>query len=406
MQQIILNLLSNAVKYTEKGGAILNVSADKADNENILLKVSVEDTGIGIKEEDIERLFTAFERFDEGRNRTIEGTGLGMNIVKQLLELMGSTLKVESVYGKGSRFSFSVSQKVLDWSPVGELKESTDKDDGNFEEYSASFVAPDAHILLVDDTEMNLLVICGLLKNTGLNIDTAKDGREALEMLEKKEYDLLLIDHRMPVMDGVQMITTLRSITSNPNSQKPCICLTANAVAGAREEYLAAGFDDYMIKPVNGHRMEALLMSYLPKDLINSGTDRKTEADAVSDQPQEDMPAIFARIKNAGIDTEEGIEYAGSKDMYLMALKFFRDTADAKRNELSGYYDSKDWKNYITKVHGLKSSAKVIGAAGLSEHARLLELAGKNGDFDYIHENHAALMDEYVSLKELLEEGL
>ncbi|MBR1627851.1 MAG: response regulator, partial [Lachnospiraceae bacterium] len=409
IRQVILNLLTNAIKYTKEGGAVLSVNYEIKNENEIYLKVSVKDTGIGIREEDIKELFSAFKRIDEVRNRTIEGTGLGMNIVQNLLELMGSEPVVESVYGEGSTFSFSVLQKVLNWEPIGDfastVNEVIDKEEG----YQVLFTAPEAHILLVDDTEMNLMVIKGLLKKTLIQIDTASDGKQGLSMSESKEYDLLLVDHRMPVMDGVLMMKALRASTENPNREKPCIALTANAVAGAREEYLSVGFDDYLVKPVDGKRLEQVLMDYLPPEKVHegadTGTDRSDEGD-VSDEEISEGPKetdILNRFEEKGfLDVKEGIEYAGSAEMYLQVLKFFVKTIDDRSEEIRAFYEEGDWTDFTTKVHALKSSARTIGAAELSNRARALELAAKDGDLVYIREHTGEVLAFYGSYKEKL----
>lgn len=401
LRQILLNLLTNAVKYTESGGICVDFDFEKTGDDLIDMTISVRDTGIGIKEEDIKRIFDAFERLDEKRNRTIEGTGLGMNIVRHLLELMNSSLNMQSVYGEGSTFSFTVQQEVLDWDPIGEFTPRTNSGPKDDYVYVPSFCAPAARILMVDDTDMNLLVIKGLLRDTGIQIDTACDGLDGLEKTQNTEYDLLLIDHRMPVMDGMEMLHKLRSMQDNPNHSKPCISLTANAGIGAREEYLSAGFDDYIIKPVDSNRLEQALIKYLPDDKLEDPEDSAEESteqvSSENETPNEETENtdVISKLEVMGVDINEGIEYAGSKDLYLMVFQMFSNTVEVKRKEICDYYESGDWENYITKVHALKSSAKVIGAMELSEHARLLEMAGKHEDFDYIHSNHESVMNEF-----------
>ena len=268
LRQIFHNLLSNAVKYTESGKVSLSISFSRQDEDHILLQSSIIDTGVGISADDQKHLFNSFERINDRRSITVEGTGLGLNIVKRLLEIMDGKLEIKSVVDLGSNFTFTVSQKVLDWTALGEYSFHEDLVPKKKGKYLSRFTAPDAHILLVDDTEMNLFVCANLLKDTKIKIDTAKDGAEGLEMTRNTEYDLLFIDHRMPVMDGVQMLLALRKETDNPNSKKPCISLTANAGDDARDEYLKLGFDDYMAKPVSGSSLEKMLMGYLPKNKI------------------------------------------------------------------------------------------------------------------------------------------
>ncbi len=267
-RQILNNLLSNAVKYTEEGRITLNISVTKKDEEHVLINASVIDTGVGLDEENRKRIFNSFDRINSGRSITSSGAGLGMNIVKSLLELMGGTLEVESVPDLGSNFTFTVCQKVIDWEPVTIEKHEQIADSEMPTDTLPRFTAPEARILVVDDTEMNLFVIINLLKDTLIQVDTAKDGAEGLEMTTKNEYDLLLIDHRMPIMDGIEMLTTLRGSINNANVHKPCVALTANAGAESKEKYINLGFDYYMAKPVSGKDLEHVIMKFLPRDKI------------------------------------------------------------------------------------------------------------------------------------------
>lgn len=273
LKQIILNILTNAVKYTEHGSVHMDFdytsSAHLDLNGAIGLKVSISDTGIGIREDDMERLFSPFERIEETRNRNVEGSGLGMSIVQKLLALMDSELNVRSEYGKGSTFSFVVKQETRSWEPIGDFNATYNDIIKSEGEYRQLFTAPDAKILVVDDTEMNLVVAKNLLKDTKINVDTAISGKEALEKTAKEEYDLILIDHKMPEMDGMELLWRLRSDHENINSEKPCIALTANVFSGARETYKNSGFADYLSKPIIGDSFEKLLLQYLPEDKIN-----------------------------------------------------------------------------------------------------------------------------------------
>ena len=271
IKQIALNILTNAVKYTEKGEVKLDISFTKQAENEILLTFTVSDTGIGMKEEDMDRLFSPFTRIEEKRNRSVEGTGLGMSIVKQLLSLMGSELQVKSVYGEGSVFSFTIQQKVVKWDAMGDLSARFKKDSEERTVYHELFHAPDAKVLVVDDTEVNLAVIKNLLKKTQIRIDTAASGREALAAAEKMRYDVIFIDHMMPDMDGME---TLEKLRKQAGKDLPvCIALTANAVSGAREMYLNAGFADYISKPVDGRRLEEVLRHYLPAEKVLKPSD-------------------------------------------------------------------------------------------------------------------------------------
>ena len=266
IRQCVINLLTNAVKYTEAGSVTMKVTFEKKDEKHILLGFSVEDTGMGMKKEDLEKLFAPFQRIEEKRNRSIEGTGLGMSIVRQLLSLMDSELTVESEYGKGSVFTFSVEQEVVKWEEIGDYSKRFREVNSESGAYQELFHAPDAKILVVDDTEMNLTVIQSLLKKTQIHIDTAGSGKEALALASKDSYDAVFIDHMMPDMDGIETLQHLREIAEN--RETPAVALTANAVSGAREMYLSAGFTDYLSKPVDGEKLEKMLYDLLPKEKL------------------------------------------------------------------------------------------------------------------------------------------
>jgi signal transduction histidine kinase/CheY-like chemotaxis protein len=272
LKQIILNILTNAVKYTEHGSIHMSfdytTSAHLDINGSIGLIVSVSDTGIGIREEDMERLFSPFERIEETRNRNVEGSGLGMSIVQKLLALMDSELHVRSEYGKGSTFSFTVRQETRSWDAIGDFNAAYNELVESETSYTQLFTAPDAKILIVDDTEMNIVVARNLIKDTKVNVFSASSGKEALEITKKEEFDLILIDHKMPEMDGMEMLWRLRSDEENPNHEKPCIALTANVFSGARETYKNSGFVDYLSKPIIGDSLEKMLATYLPEDKV------------------------------------------------------------------------------------------------------------------------------------------
>ena len=411
LKQVMINLLTNAEKYTKSGFVRLIIGYEKVDDIRIDLKITVKDSGMGMKQEEIDRLFKAFERLDEDKNRTIEGTGLGMSIVKQILDAMDSHLEIRSVYGAGSEFSFAVRQKVSSWEGIGDYEQTARKIVSRHEDYIPKFVAPEAKILVVDDTEINLKVVSGLLERTKMQVDTALSGKQALEMLKMSSYDLLLIDYRMPEMDGVELLHHIREDTDNPNHDHICIALTANVVEGGRKMYIDAGFDEYLEKPINSKRMEEALMQYLPRELLlkpgrpndHSGAVVTPSYDSASGI-DEDAQRELNRLQNSGvINIYEGIEYAGSRELYLQALRFFRDSVDAKAEEINRLYREENLTDYTTRVHGLKSAAKVVGAFDLSEKARLLEMAGKQEDMDYINANHEDLLKVYRQYKVILE---
>ena len=284
IKQVATNILTNAVKYTEKGTVSLNVGYEELpaeDGRNMIgLRFSISDTGIGIKQEDMEKLFTAFDRIEEQRNRTIEGTGLGMNITKRLLTMMGSELEVESEYGKGSTFSFTVKQVAVSEHRIGNYEESYRRTLAQRKRYKEKFTAPDAHVLVIDDTPMNLAVFKSLLKTTKVQIDTAESGFEGVELANKNLYDIMFVDHMMPKKDGIETLAEIKA-GSGPNKDTTAVCLTANAVSGAREKYISAGFDDYLTKPIVPEKLEQMIMEYLPEEKLTRIPVTEAEAPAV-----------------------------------------------------------------------------------------------------------------------------
>jgi CheY-like chemotaxis protein len=270
MKQVITNILSNAVKYTKEGSIVFSMSSTKCEDspDEVILHVQVKDTGVGIKKEDLEKLFVAFERIEEKKNRNIEGTGLGMAIAQSFLNMMGSKIVVESEYGKGSVFSFDLRQKVVKWEPLGEFDTAFRRFFKERKQYKAQFTAPKARILVVDDTEVNLKVFISLLAKTGMQIETADSGDACIELFKRNFYDVIFLDHMMPNKDGIETLKEMKGITDTPNKNTPVICLTANAVSGMREMYIEAGFTDYLTKPIDTGRLESMLLMYLPADLV------------------------------------------------------------------------------------------------------------------------------------------
>ncbi len=402
IKQIITNLLTNAVKYTEEGSVIFKLDFERDDNdpESLFLDILVKDTGIGIKPEDLSKLFSEFERIEQERNRTIEGTGLGMSITRQLLKMMGSKLSVESVYGEGSVFSFRLKQKVIKWDTMGDFERSYQEALSGRKKYRRKFTAPDAKILVVDDTDMNLTVFENLLKSTGVQIDTALSGKECLLLSINKKYDLIFLDHMMPEMDGIETLHKLRSDKDDPNLETPVICLTANAISGAREQYLSEGFNDYLTKPIDADTLEEMLIEYLPEEkllkteLVEEEASEETELKG--DKWYESIP---------GLDAAAALKNSGSEESFLSAAKIYYDTYDAKKREIEDYYNKEDWTNYTIKVHALKSSSRIVGASELGSKAEALELAGNNRDIDFIRSNHEDLMRSYGEIRGALAVG-
>ncbi len=270
IKQAATNILTNAVKYTKEGTISFTLGYEKIPDEPdaVMLKVSVKDTGVGIKEEEIGKLFDAFERLDKKNNRNVEGTGLGITITQRLLNLMGSSLEVESTYGLGSTFSFSLKQEVVKWTGVGDYEANFKKSITERKVYKERFIAPDARILVVDDTLVNLKVFCNLLKKTQMQIDSAESADEGIKLTKLHKYDILVLDHMMPQKDGIEALHEIKAMEDNRNRETPAICLTANAIDGMREMYINAGFDDYVTKPIDPEVLEEAIIRYLPKEKV------------------------------------------------------------------------------------------------------------------------------------------
>ena len=269
LKQIITNLLTNAVKYTKEGSVVFSIDFEKKDEKHVLLTVAVKDTGSGIKKEDMDKLFSKFDRIGEEKNRHIEGTGLGLSITTRLLGMMGSKLEVGSIYGVGSRFYFTLEQEVVDWEPLGNMDEVLVANTSAVHQYHEQFTAPEAEVLVVDDTAMNLVVFRNLLKKTKVRIDTAESGDEALALADKKKYDIVFLDHMMPKKDGIVTLHEMKEQEKGMNRETPVICFTANAVSGAWDLYKNEGFDDYLTKPIDFVKLEQMVMKYLPTGKIH-----------------------------------------------------------------------------------------------------------------------------------------
>ncbi|MBQ9608025.1 MAG: response regulator [Lachnospiraceae bacterium] len=403
IRQILLNLLNNAVKYTEDGSVTLKIDGGlKEDKVN--LKFIVSDTGIGIKEEDISKLFSEFERIEEKRNRNIEGTGLGMNITLTLLEMMGSKLNVESVYGEGTTFSFDLEQGIINAEPIGNIEERIRKQSQEYK-YDVSFVAPDAHVLVVDDNMINRRVFRGLLKETKVNVDEAESGMECLDMVAKKHYDIIFLDHMMPEMDGVETLAHMKELPDNMCKDTPVIALTANAISGAREMYLSEGFDEFLSKPIVPDKLEKLVSSYLPEEMVMEAPVKNVDSATI--KSSDNLPDI------EGIDWQYALAHMPDMGILLDTVNSFYTSMDSEADYLENCYnqlfemydnyytdneqgsidldkiideptdDTSEERNevlslYRTKVHAMKSSAAMIGAVELSEKAKRLEYAARD----------------------------
>ena len=398
IRQIISNILSNAVKYTDKGSVTLSVYGGGKKlyeaGKTLELIITVKDTGIGIKEEDLGRIFGKFERMELERNSTVEGTGLGLAITHRLLTMMNGTVNVESEYGSGSVFTIRIPQKIVSSAPIGNVREKFEKSIEKNISSDHIFRAPDAYILIVDDTLMNLTVAVGLIKDTGIKTDTAQSGAQALELAAANDYDIILLDQRMPGMDGTATLHRLRGMEKY--SRTPVICLTADAISGARERYVAEGFSDYLSKPIDSCELKKMLIKYLPPEKVIP--DPGDEAQQFAGYQAENS-TLYDALNAAGIDTEQGLGYCQNDEgLYLTLLREYAGSAGKRKSGLQEYYDKGDMKGYATLVHALKSTSKTIGVTDVSALAAKLEKAADEGDTELIRKEHACLLEKYLKV--------
>ncbi|MCR5054178.1 MAG: EAL domain-containing protein [Lachnospiraceae bacterium] len=379
-RQILINIMNNAAKYTNEGSVTLKMRGDKSRNGRIHLICEVIDTGIGIKEEDQENLFGKFQRLDMEKNRSVEGSGLGLAITYNLLTLMKGSIGVRSKYGEGTTFTIMLPQKVIDETPIGNLEKRYRSLNDNTKEYKESFKAPDARILVVDDTPMNLTVIKSLLKRTELNIDTCTSGVETLEMVKEKKYDIIFLDYRMPEMDGSEVLRRLK-LMDHMNVDTPVVVLTANALSGARERFLKEGFDDYLTKPVVAGKLEETILKFLPEDKAERVDDEEIMTD---EKPDLDDPLLVKLRETGLVDVERGLELCGDMKGYEEALEIYLEALPDRISKIKEYFDKDDIDNYVIVVHSLKSTSRVIGALELGDYAERMEKAGDDKDIDSI----------------------
>lgn len=399
IRQVIINLVNNAIKYTEKGSVRFSVHVRQKNTDKVMLYYEVADTGIGIRKEDQKILFDAFQRVEMDRNRYVEGTGLGLTISQNLVNMMGGVIEVESEYGKGSRFFFTIEQTIIDPTPVSAVNYNGQKDNVTEKEAECLFIAPEAHILLVDDNELNLVVAKELLKPLRMQIDTAENGLQAVKMVRGSQYDLVLMDHMMPVMDGIEAAKAIRALPEDKYQKLPIIALTANAMVDARKEFLNAGMNGFVAKPIDFARICNQLKLWLPKDLVRDVPKeeaKKLLADDLSDRE------IQPEDPQMGFSFEEGVKHCGSKAALMKTIRIFYRTIDSKANKIEQCLKEGLISDYVIEVHALKSSALLIGAVPLSEAAKELEGYGKQGKTELLEEKTPDLLAMYRDFKDIL----
>lgn len=416
IRQIIVNLLSNAIKYTAEGTVVLTADWEKIDDYNMILIISVKDTGIGITPDNVEHLFDAFARVDEKRNRNIEGTGLGLKITKQFVDMMHGTIHVESDYGIGSEFIVRIPQRIAGRGILGDFANYVHISKEETIDTFSRFKCPTGKLLVVDDVSLNLQVIEGLLRETQMRVDKASSGVECLEKVKAETYDIILLDHMMPGMDGIETFRKLKMMGDVFNRRTPVIMLTANAIRGAKEEYLAEGFTDYLSKPVREQELNEMLIKYLPPEMITVEEVTIGLENGVPEEKKfEAMPVVFDALSVSDdaksefskrfsfLDVDTGLMYCmNNEEFYESIIREFRSSN--KYEEIQEAFDRCDLKNYSVNVHGVKSSALTIGANKVSELAKNLEFAAKAEDVDYIKGNHYVFMRAYGELLDNLDE--
>lgn len=422
LRQILINLAGNSSKFTEQGYIKIRVEDLSKYQDKEGLKFSIIDTGIGIKKEDLGKLFKAFQQVDMQTNRYKGGTGLGLSISKNLITLMKGTISVESEYGKGSIFSITLPQERVSEENCGSAYKSlfeaapeSPEAAGlkqlnlsliNKPEYAGlfsekqnilPFTAPDAKILVVDDNEVNLKVADGLLQKFKIKCKQCQSGYLALDILKREKFDIIFMDHQMPGMDGVETLTKIRAMEENlPQAEKSLvIVLSANAVYGARERFLSKGFNDFLSKPVQGKDFAACLSKWLKPELIK--TTESAEEGSASITKESGIPQNFPLLPADKINLAKALENAGGFENWLSVTKTFLSSIEEKKALIQDYYTKGDYKNFTIQVHALKSAARIIGAEKLSFMAEEEEKAGN------ILQKAADLLKEYQSYIKFLE---
>ncbi len=385
VRQILINLINNGLKFTKQGYVKLIVGGQRTE-AGLLMRLLVEDTGIGIKSGDMAVIFDSFKQVDQVANKSVEGTGLGLAITKDLVELMGGNIDIQSQYGKGTTFTITLPQKIADDRSIAQAPLKP-KQQENFQQ----FIAPDYQVLIVDDNKINVMVIQGLLDTYHFTVTTSDSGKGAIELVKQKHFHMILMDHMMPEMDGVEAVGHIRSYYSQTGENPIIIALTANSYQEAREMFLTHGFDDYMTKPVDKLKLHRMLISYVPDEMREFTNKEITPASYTEDE--------LAEIFMQGIDVRSAVESkSGTLDDYLNLLELFVLESDSNIEKITRYCQKKDWKNYEIIVHGLKSTSANIGANALSKMAKNHETAAKEQNQGYILGQSGELIEQYYGV--------
>ena len=396
IRQILINLLNNAVNFTHKGHIKLKIYWEPDLDSNGYLHVSVEDTGIGISQRDMNKLFTAFGQIDTKKNRNVEGTGLGLIITKRLLNLMGGDITVRSKVGEGSTFSFVLHQKVHDPRPSN-YDSNHDRVNVDNAGYRITFKAPTARVMIVDDNKVNLTVASELMKRFGFEAVMVESGLEAINRIEEHlvEYDLIFMDHMMPVMDGVEATRQIRSLNSQYAKDIPIVALTANAIKGVEKQFKEAGMNDYLAKPIHMNQLSAILQKWIPFDKQVQIVNGQEVAPLPGTETGPFPTGADDLINNLkGIDVEDGLRNCGgNRSVYTKVLTTF--ASSNLLASLQEYFEKGDMENYTVMAHSMKGACRNIGANDVADQAYELECAGKDEDVDFINKYHKTFCDNY-----------
>ncbi len=428
IKQILTNILGNAAKFTKKGEIALKMGWKRLGGIAIL-HIAISDTGQGIRQENLDQIFKRFKRVEMQENRQIEGTGLGLSITKGLLDRMGGTISVESTYGKGSTFRVTIPQKIIDEKPVyGEVKTQQKNESGKKKYFDSGIVFPGAKVLVVDDSVMNLKVCRGLLAPYKMSVECVGGARECLEKVAKNRYDLILLDHMMPEMDGVETLWRMRE---DPDFDTPVIALTANAVNGAKKSYLDWGFMDYLSKPMHLEELEVCLKKYLGEFMQKQSSEAKqgadlsegsgagwTEREKAKAMQSEIVPDLEAAEKKEAqeeilvpdanvFNIEQGMEYAvGNEEFYVETLQIYLDETEESKMMLREYLETENMGDYKVIVHALKSNSRLVGAVATSELALQLEEASRDGEVEFVKAHHEELLERLELAKKYIRQYL
>lgn len=399
IRQILINILNNACKFTDEGYISLDVTSTRQDDYE-MLKFEITDTGIGISKNDYDKLFSEFEQIQNSKSKKTEGTGLGLPISKNLANLMDGDITVESEVGKGSKFTVTIMNKIV--KENGTLEVDKTKQILDLEAKNFGFTIEKAKVLVVDDNDINLKVMCRILKKYGIDAQTAVNGLDAIEVIKRDNFDLVFMDQMMPEMDGVEATQSVRAFEEKYYKELPIVALTANAVVGNREELLESGFSDFLSKPVDIKQLEKTLKRWLNSKIVSD--EAREQYNELIMSKRMEFEEKFEKIQqDLSVDVLLGItRCAGSEDIYLDVIETFYESGKKQLLSIKELYESKQFIDYKIAVHGVKSAAANIGAMKLSELAKKQEFAVKEENISELENSYPDFLKEFDNVLELL----